>query len=150
MLFRSGKVVDEACFSAGGGGLGLTLCPNGTPSQTGAGAADANSANCNVAGAPAGDRNLCYHGTHVAGIAAGFNTSQSASEPPYGVAKSSQILAVQVFTRFNGATSCKGAANCVRSLTSDLISGLDYVLANATPGGSPVIAVNMKIGRAHV
>ena len=45
--FLSGKVVAEACFSnAAGNGGGVSLCPNGLSSQTGAGAANSTTANC--------------------------------------------------------------------------------------------------------
>lgn len=69
--FLNGKVIAEACFSNAGGG-GVSLCPNGSTSQTGTGAADANATNCNNAAVPSTNFNLCYHGTHVAGIAAGI------------------------------------------------------------------------------
>ncbi|MEA2905757.1 MAG: serine protease [Alphaproteobacteria bacterium] len=144
--FLEGKVIAEACFSnAGGGGGKVSLCPNGTPSQTGAGAADANTAQCNNAATTSNTLNLCFHGTHVAGIAAGNNTSLTAPEPN-GVAKLSNIFAIQVFTRFNGAQDCSGAASCVAAFPSDIINALDYVYANLTPGGVPVASVNMSLG----
>jgi serine protease len=75
--FVVGKVVMEACFSNSGGGAGgFSLCPNGQSSQSGTGAADPTTAEC-INGA----NSLCIHGTHVAGIAAGLNTSQSTGEP---------------------------------------------------------------------
>lgn len=145
--FLSGKVVAEACFSnANGGGAGLTLCPNGGNSQTGAGSANPNATNCNTtAGATA--FNLCYHGTHVAGIAAGFNTALSGTEPPNGVAKASKIFAIQVFTRFNDAGSCSPSSPpCVLSYTSDQVSALNHIFSNLSPGGFPVASVNISIG----
>src|SRR5688572_1397649 len=45
--FLSGKVIAEACFSNGGGsGSGVSLCPNGQPTQTGAKSADAETNQC--------------------------------------------------------------------------------------------------------
>jgi subtilisin family serine protease len=59
--FLSGKVVEEACYSAGGN------CPNGATSEVGSGAG----VQCTYAAA------ACRHGTHVAGIAAGQGSSFS-------------------------------------------------------------------------
>lgn len=142
--FLSGKVIAEACFS-NGGGSGLSLCPNGGTSQIGAGAANPNATNCNTAAGPSAF-NLCYHGTHVAGIASGFNTALSGTEPPNGVAKASKIFAIQVFTRFNDAASCNNSPPCVLSFTSDQISALNHVFSNLSPGGVPVASVNMSLG----
>ncbi len=146
--FLNGKVVAEACFSnAAGGGGNLTLCPNGQATQTGVGAANANTTNCNNAAALSTDLNLCTHGTHVAGIAAGLNTSVSGSEPLTGVAKFSRIFAVQVFTRFNSTTDCgAGNAPCVLSYNSDQIAALNYVYSNLNAGGYPVASINMSLG----
>ena len=144
--FLNGKVIAEACFSNGGGG-GQTLCPNGATSQNGTGAANANTTNCNNAAALSTDLNLCTHGTHVAGIAAGLNTSVTGSEPLNGVSKFSRIFAVQVFTRFNSTTDCgAGNAPCVLAYNSDQIAALNHVYANLNPGGYPVASVNMSLG----
>jgi hypothetical protein len=138
----SGKVIAEACFSNGGGSGGQTsLCPNGTATQTGAGAANPAGPCLN------GGVNICEHGTHVAGIAAGLNTSQSAGEPTNGVGKDAKVFAVQVFTRFNDTTNCGGPAPCVLAFTSDQISALNHVFANLTlAGGVKVASVNMSLG----
>ena len=61
-LFLDGKIVDEACFSTNDINNGVTsLCPNGEISQTGNGAG----VYCPAVFSD------CFHGTHVAGIAAG-------------------------------------------------------------------------------
>lgn len=142
--FLLGKVIVEACFSNGGGGANrVTLCPNGTNAQTGAGAASALTANC-----ISGSTQLCEHGTHVAGIAAGFNTSPNSGEPANGVAKSAMIVAVQIFTRFNSSADCGSPTPCVLTWTSDIISALDWLYANAlTPAsGVSLASVNMSLG----
>ena len=154
--FLAGKVVAEACFSnGGGGGGGVSLCPNGQPTQTGAGAASPNTEQCIWRAAfflP--DAELCDHGTHVAGIAAGFKSPPSPDEPPNGVAKDAGIFAIQVFTRFNNPennSDCVGIGvdvgqPCVHSIPSDMILALDHVYFNLGPGGLDVASVNMSIG----
>lgn len=140
--FLSGKVIAEACFSnLGGGGGQQTLCPNGTSTQIGAGAASPDGTAC-INGAT----NICDHGTHVAGIAAGLNTNQQGGEPANGVAQAGRIWAIQVFTRFN--SGCTGGNPCVRVFFSDLINGLDHVFANmnSLPGGVKLASTNMSLG----
>jgi subtilisin family serine protease len=144
--FLTGKVVSEACFSNGVAGAGrVTLCPNGTNSQTGAGAADSATANCIN-----GTTNMCQHGSHVAGIAAGNNTSLGTGEPPNGVAKFAEIVAVQVFTRRNNDSDCggTGTAPCIRYWTSDVMLGLNWIFQNALnlPNQVTLASVNMSFG----
>jgi len=126
--FFGGRVVHEACFSTTYAGQNaVSLCPNGAPSQTGTGAA----APCTLGG--------CFHGTHVAGIAAGYQSPSFA-----GVARDAQIIAIQVFTRFNDAGLCGGSASCVMSYTSDQIRALDYVLQLRS--SFTIASVNMSLG----
>jgi subtilisin family serine protease len=107
--FLAGKVVSEACFSTTSSQSNTTtLCPNGQSTQLGAGAA-----------APC--VGICSHGTHVAGIAAGNGAGST------GVAKDATILAIQVFSRFNSASSCPNGPPCLRAFTSDIVAGLDRV-----------------------
>ncbi len=126
--FFGGRVVYEACFSTTYPGQHATsLCPNGAASQTGTGAA----APCGFDG--------CFHGTHVAGIAAGYQSASFA-----GIARDAQIIAIQVFTRFDDAGLCGGAATCAMSYTSDQIRALDHVLQLRT--SYTVASVNMSLG----
>src|SRR5262249_17106488 len=145
--FLSGKVIAEACFSnAGGGGGVISLCPNGQNSQTGTGAAQPAGQCLNGPG-----DNLCEHGTHVAGIAAGLNTDAAAvagGAPANGVAKAGSIFAIQVFSRDNvvGPNDC-GVAPCIFAFDSDIVLALDHVFANLTlAGGVKVASVNMSLG----
>ena len=140
--FLNGKVVMEACFSNNGGfgngnGATVSTCPNGQPTQTGAGSASPTSAGCMN-----GSTNLCYHGTHVAGIAAGLNTGIGNGGPPNGVAKNADIVAVQVFTKFTSPSVS------VSAFTTDIISALNYIYSNlnSLPGGIKLAAVNMSLG----
>lgn len=139
--FLRGKVIAEACFS-NGAGEDISLCPNGSDTQVGPGAADATIPACF-----SGANNLCSHGTHVAGIAAGKDTAGS-NHPPYGVAKDAAIIAVQVFTRFNDSAICGGSPPCSGAFTSDILAGLDWIYSNrdSLPEGTQVAAANLSLG----
>ncbi|HYN37401.1 MAG TPA: S8 family serine peptidase, partial [Actinomycetota bacterium] len=102
--FLTGKVVEEACFSSG------SDCPNGLTTQVGAGSA-----------APCTYSNLCNHGTHVAGIAAGAGPTST------GVAKDADVMAVQVFSQFTGASCGSTPSPCPLSTSSDQIAALQRV-----------------------
>lgn len=123
--FLTGKVVSEACYSTTGSG-GIAVCTDGST-------ASGSGVNCSLT------VNGCDHGTHVAGIAAGRGTNFS------GVARDATIIAVQVFSRFNAASSCSpSAAPCVLSFTSDQIQGLErvYALRNTYS----IASINMSLG----
>ena len=108
--FLAGKVVSEACYSSNMFPAS-SVCPGGVTNSTSPGSG----VNCSVSG--------CNHGTHVAGIAAGKGSTFS------GVAKEATIIAVQVFSRFDSTTECKGAPTCVKSFPSDQVFGLERVYA---------------------
>src|SRR5258706_3888156 len=97
--FLAGRVLEEACYSSGS-----SLCPNGQPQEIGPGAG----VNCplTVSG--------CFHGTLVAGIAAGNGAGAGVSFS--GVARGAQIMAVRVFSLTSGS---------VQALTSDIMAGLE-------------------------
>lgn len=147
--FLAGKVVEEACFSGGPGAT--SLCPSGADSQIGPGSG----VPCNVAG--------CDHGTHVAGIAAG--NGAGAGQPFSGIAKGAQLMAVQVFSRFDSAADCSPSAPpCVLSFRSDQVAALEQVYmlrqqhnfasVNISIGGgvfsSPCDADPRKVGIDHL
>ncbi|HEV2755038.1 MAG TPA: S8 family serine peptidase [Actinomycetota bacterium] len=139
-----GSVVSEACYSnAGGSGSGVSLCPDGTNSQTGGGSADAETAQCLNMG-----NNICDHGSHVAGIAMGDGTGVTGA-PTAGVAPDADLVGIQVFTRFNAASDCgSDPAPCVRTYASDQVLGLQRVLALQTGNtlASEIVAANMSLG----
>ncbi|TYB63321.1 S8 family serine peptidase [Nonomuraea sp. PA05] len=122
----AGRIVAQACFSATEDSGVVSLCPNGQNQQTDGNAADAMTANCLLDGV-----NLCDHGSHVAGIAAGTG----------GVAPGASIVAVQVFSRLNDEDSC-GEPACLVAYESSLRQALDYVASL----NQPVAAVNMSLG----
>lgn len=129
--FLSGKILAEACFS-GAYSPSSSVCPNGQKQQTGTGAGEACSSG--VEG--------CSHGTHVAGIAAGSGASFS------GVGRSADILAVQVFSRFDDESYCGvGHAPCVLSWVADQLSGLEWVYDQHA--ALDIAAVNMSLGSGY-
>ena len=126
--FFGGRVVHEACFSTTfATQSAVSLCPNGASSQIGTGAA-----------APCGTSE-CFHGTHVAGIAAGYQSASFA-----GVAKGASIIAIQVFSHFTDSSLCGNSSGCALSYTSDQLRALDYVLQ--LRGTYTIAAVNMSLG----
>jgi subtilisin family serine protease len=127
--FLQGKVVMEACYSTTSSYDGAqTLCPNGRESQVGAGAAEP----CDAVG--------CEHGTHVAGIIAGW------SESLQGVAPGASLLPVQIFSSFTGETcSSMGMASpCILTYRSDVIRALEWLLE--VEGEAALAAVNLSLG----
>ncbi|MGW4791964.1 S8 family peptidase [Nonomuraea sp. NPDC004297] len=138
--FFAGRIADEACFSSSNNQDGsVSLCPNNQPSQTGLGAADAETAQCLVDG-----QNACSHGTHVAGIAAGKMVTGA---PANGVAPEARLLPIQVFSRIDNAATCAAggaSAPCFLSYTSDQKLALEYVARVARTLN--IAAVNLSLG----
>ncbi|MDR3518227.1 MAG: S8 family serine peptidase [Azospirillaceae bacterium] len=130
--FLGGRVVAEACFSTTSTSDGATtLCPNGATSQTGTGAG----VNCSLS-----LTTDCEHGTHVAGIAAGYQSTSFS-----GVAPGASIISIQVFSLFTGS-ECQGtgSSTCIASYTSDEIQALEYVYQLRS--SYSIASVNMSLG----
>ncbi len=129
--FLTGKVVSEACYSAPVESGDTSLCPNGQTSQTGTGAA----VPCSSSLAE------CFHGTFVAGIAAG----SSATYLP-GFAEGANIIAVQVFHEDDTVADCGSASQtpCIVASDSDILSGLEYVYG--LRNSYSITAVNLSLG----
>jgi subtilisin len=126
--FLAGKIISEACYSSNIAGSSTSVCPAGVTESTVSGS-----------GLHCPDSvNGCAHGTNVAGIAAGRGAAFS------GVAKDANIIAIQIFSRFDSAATCGGTAPCGRYWTSDLIKGLERVrtLSNTV---SNIAAVNLSL-----
>jgi len=124
--FLAGKVISEACYSTNDPQLqSVSLCPGGADNST------APNSGMNCAG--------CYHGTHVAGIAAGRGTTFS------GVARDAQIIAIQVFSQIKSEAVCgQGKAPCTMAWTSDELRGLERVLDLSS--SLNIAAANMSLG----
>lgn len=138
--FVKGRVVAEACFGSTVESRGSkSLCANGHGEQISRGAAAA----CDYKTVSTG----CVHGTHVAGIAAG--AAGDANGVPFdGIAPEAAIVAVKVFSRFDGEEACgKGVRTCISAWTSDTLKGLLYVERIAAE--RKVAAVNLSLGSGH-
>jgi subtilisin family serine protease len=134
--FAGGKVVSEACFSTNMGtnpdfDSSVSLCPGGAPEST----APDSGLNCDTS-----QIGVCWHGTHVAGIAAGRDVGRG----HFGVAKDASIIAVQVFSKFNNPGNCNGFPPCINSYNSDIIKGLERVYALRATFN--IASVNMSFG----
>lgn len=141
--FLGNRVTTEACYSVDDSTVGATsLCPDGTAEQQGPGSADPESGPCATMGS------ACFHGTHVAGIAAGKGIGISGA-PAHGVAPGANIIAIQVFSRFDSEDYCtEGVIPCALSYTSSQIKGLEKV-SELKAAGINVAAVNMSLGTGH-
>lgn len=127
--FLSGKVVAEGCFSSAIAGS-VAICPGGDPTTS---TAPGSGVPCTAAFA-------CFHGTHVAGIAAG-----GAGGSFSGAAPGAQLLAVQVFSAgFTSAACSPDPAPCITAWESDIVRGLDYVYDLRL--SLSIAAVNMSLG----
>ena len=128
--FFGNRVAYEACYSHTVWGQSQTLCPGGVNPL------GADEQHGPFAAMPCSGVSGCDHGTHVAGIAAGSGASFN------GVAPAANILAFQVFSRFD-ASQCDGAAPCVMSFSSDQIRALERVFALRSTYN--IAAVNLSL-----
>ena len=129
MFQTGGSIVLEACFS--GSSNYQSLCPDAVREVKGlAGAAS----QCS------GANNLCQHGTHVAGIAAGYTTpwvagSLNTANTHLGVAPKASLLPIQVFSR--RVSGCTGGGTCLVSVASDELAALNYLIDVVNQGLLP-------------
>ena len=120
--YFGGRVVAEGCFSSADEKSTAGYCPNGRWSQIGAGT-----------GMPCTFSAECYHGTHVAGIAAGR----------YGVAPAAKVIALKVFHPTDTCGMFE-AAPCARADNWDILAALRHVYSLRNT--YRIAAVNMSIG----
>ncbi|MDX2143500.1 MAG: S8 family serine peptidase [Rhodospirillaceae bacterium] len=131
-MFVGGKIVAAACFSDRVKTTDQSLCPLGATSST---AIDAASA-CNAS------LDACGHGSHVAGIAAGNDTTGPTTLR--GVAYDARLVPIQVFSIINDAEECDNQAPCLRAYVSAVLSALNHVIAIAAQHN--IAAVNLSLG----
>jgi subtilisin family serine protease len=134
------RIIGAACFSTpftapptSAVSSFASLCPNGGATQFGGNAG----INCTIAG------QNCAHGTHVAGIAAGnwIGSLPGGNPPPSGVAKQSNIYAVQVFRR----RTSNPADNALSAADGDMLAALADIRARVQEGSLRVAAINISI-----
>jgi subtilisin family serine protease len=135
--FVKDRLVAEACFSSTSEAQkSTTLCANGQGEMVGAGASEA----CDFRAVTSN----CVHGTHVAGIAAGANGEADGAKL-FGVAPEAGLVAVKVFSRFDGEEICgKGTPTCISAWTSDVLKGLLFVEQIAAE--KKIASVNLSLG----
>ena len=117
--FLAGKVVSEACYDSSL----LSTCPNGLNTDTSSGAG----MHCTFAPE-------CFHGTSVAGIAAGNGSSFD------GVARGANLVSIRVFS----LSDCFGVP-CATAWDMDIAHGLERVLELSDT--LPIAAANLSLGR---
>ncbi|THB74915.1 MAG: PKD domain-containing protein [Gammaproteobacteria bacterium] len=133
--FFEDRIVDEACFSTNDRSENATsLCPDGGEEQFGVGAGMACDSESRFVS------KKCTHGTHVAGIAAGYYDEEFT-----GVAYGSNIISIQVFSLFdNHDERCDGREQCIKTFRSDQVEALAWILNNHAD--YDIAAINMSIG----
>jgi len=136
--FKNGvntRVIAEACFT-GNNGIDPGTCPNAGLTQTGAGSA-------RPCGPTSPLDNACFHGTHVAGIAAG-NDMFDFTAGSVGVAPAADIVSIQIFTFLEPGK--------IRASFFDIAAGLEYVLnlqdgtLDDTVGTFNIVSANLSLG----
>ncbi len=123
----TGKVVSEACYSTGNLTDYESLCPGGGPSSTAVGSGIPCT---DVPGLVGG----CYHGTHIAGTAAGRT----------GVAINANIISIQVMSHVTDQFEC-GNESCLRAKTSDTLLALERVYELSSNPTYNIAAVNISL-----
>ncbi len=126
--FISKRVIAGACYGTNDEGFAPT-CKGGKKKDEG-----------KKAGNPCTVSSSCFHGTHVAGIAAGKLTHKKKhpNEPKVGVAPEAKIFAINVFS-FDGSD--------LGAFDSDIERGLEFVLEHSADfEGLQVASANMSLG----
>ncbi len=122
------RVVMGACFTSNAEGY-VPTCKDGKTEDEG-----------KKAGDPCTGSGSCFHGTHVAGIAAGKLTHKAGhpGEPKVGVAPKASIFAINVFSR-NGTD--------LGAFDSDIEKALEWTLEHRVEfPGLTVASANMSLG----
>jgi len=142
-------ITASACFNTNDPGVASSLCPDGDEEvlQLDGGEAGDSCVEDDISTPPEDGVDGCFHGTHVAGIAAGRPVTLSAGDEPSGIARLADIVAVNVFSRVV-AEECDedGSAeeDCIRSYNTDQLAALEWLYANRDTLN--LAAVNMSLG----
>lgn len=125
--FIQPRVVMGACFSSNEEGF-ISTCKGGKTEDEG-----------REAGNPCTGSGDCFHGTHVAGIAAGKLTHKGdhPGEPKTGVAPKASIFAINVFSR---------SGTQLGAFDSDIEKGLEWTLEHRSDFGDIAASANMSLG----
>jgi subtilisin family serine protease len=142
-------VIASACFSSTVEGEATSLCPDGTDEMTqlDGGEAGDSCMEDDIAVAPEEGTDGCFHGTHVASIAAGRTATLSGGSTLNGIARGANIVAVNVFSRFVPAECDDEDAPdepCVQSYGSDQLAALQWLYANRDELN--LASINMSLG----
>ncbi|GLK53455.1 S8 family peptidase [Maricaulis virginensis] len=139
-------ITASACFNTVDPGSSTSLCPSGLEEETDLTGPDSGDS-CvedDIARAPETGIDGCFHGTHVASTAAGRTVNLSGGRTLNGVARASNIVAVNVFSRFE-ADECEDSDDpCILSYQSDQLAALEWLYDNRNTLN--LAAVNMSLG----
>ncbi|MGI9421569.1 MAG: S8 family peptidase [Hyphomicrobiaceae bacterium] len=92
----------------------------------------------------------CDHGTHIAGIVAGWN-GQADGKTFHGVGPEVPIIPVQIYSKITAKEICQLYsldAPCVLSFISNQVEALEYV-QELSVRGIPIGAVNVSLSAGH-
>lgn len=123
----AGRLIGEGCFS-GGGTSARSLCADGSSESTDPGS-----------GAHCVGYSDCHHGTHVAGIAVGWDPDDPA-QGSYAVARDAFYVSFQI------ATAPRTSGGSLSVFTVDLLNALSHLYERHNSFGVPVDAVNISAG----
>ena len=134
-----------ACFSTNDVNFKAeSLCPGKVEQLSGAHSAN----NCDAA------LEICTHGTHVAGVIAGWAGQTSVNGTPVsfsGVAPGVKIIPVQIYSMIRDPDVCEyfagTTAPCVMSFISSQAAAFDYVARLATKTRIAAVNISLSFGK---
>ena len=125
----AGKVAAEACYSSTVAGLSESVCPNRLDEQHGSGAA-----------APCAFDD-CFHGTHVAGVAAGDGRGQASRSQAWPGAP---MCSPSRRFEGHGFERVPRRGSCVAAFSSDILAALEHLYILSWE--HRIAAINLSLG----